>query len=103
VKTKKNLASGALAFGLILGLAACAESVTPNRSPQQVWIDAHPTYPGDDGQCIEFDGEVCDDDPFDLDDMAKYPHLLPSSKPVPSAPRPMQTAKQPAPKPTKRR
>lgn len=96
MKLNKNLASGALAFGLILGLAACAESVTPGKTPQQVWIDAHPTTLNGDGECIEFDGEPCDDDPYDLDDWYESFHgtKAPSKKPTP---RPMLTANQPKP------
>lgn len=68
----------------------------PVKSREQIWIEAHPTQGGQDGQCIEFDGEDCDDDPFDLNDL--YKSLQPSKKPTP---RPMQTANQPRPTPAK--
>lgn len=84
MKLNKNLTSGIAAFGLILALAACAETVTPDRSPQQVWIDTHPTHLGSDGECIEFDGEPCDDDPFDWFDA--YHNGVPSTK---SSPKPL--------------
>lgn len=102
MKTKTGW-SGVVAFGLILGLAACAEGAVPDRTPQQVWIDAHPTRQGPDGQCIEFDDEPCDDDPYDLDDWFESFHKTPAAK-KPS-PRPMLTANQPKPTPktTKRR
>ncbi len=95
MKLNKNLTSGALAFGLILGLAACAESVTPDQTPQQVWINAHPTHTGPNRECIEFDDEPCDDDPYDLDDWFEVYHKTPAVK-KPS-PRPMLTANQPKP------
>lgn len=94
MKLNKNLASGALAFGLIVGLAACAEGM-PGRTPQQVWIDAHPTTLSDDGECMEFDGEPCDDDPYDLDDWYESYHKTPAVKK--QSPRPMLTANQPKP------
>lgn len=93
MKLNKNLASGALAFGLILGLAACAESVKPGKTPQQVWIDTHPTTLNGDGECVEFDGEPCDDDPYDLDDWYELYHKTPAVKK--QSPRPMLTANQP--------
>jgi hypothetical protein len=99
VKIKTETVKAALAFGLIMGLAACAESVTPDRTPQQVWIDAHPTHQGPKGECIEFDGELCDDDPYDLDDWYESYHKTPAVK-KPS-PRPMQTANQGKPSPVK--
>lgn len=95
MKLNKNLVSGALAFGLILGLAACAETVTPDKTPQQVWIESHPTTVNSDGECIEFDGEPCDDDPYDLDDWSEKYHGTPVSRRP--TPRPMQTAFQPKP------
>jgi hypothetical protein len=98
VKTKTKW-SGVLAFGLIVGLAACAESVTPDKTPQQVWIDAHPTHLGPNGECIEFDDEPCDDDPYDLEDWYESYHKTPAAK-KPS-PRPMQTGYQVKPSPAK--
>ncbi len=92
----RKLASGIAAFGLIVGLAACAESVTPDKTPQQVWIDAHPTYLNSAGQCMEADDEPCDEDPYDLDDWYESFHgtKAPSKKP---SPKPMLTANQPKP------
>lgn len=93
--------SGVLAFGLIVALAACAESTGPTKTPQQVWIDAHPTSVGDSSQCIEFDGEPCDEDPYDLDDWFEEFHKTPAVKK--ESPRPMKTASQPKPSPRKTR
>lgn len=75
-----------------LALAGCAPK-GPVKTPQQVWIDAHPTHQGPNGECIEFDDEPCDDDPFDLDDWSESYHKTPVVK-KPS-PRPMLTANQP--------
>lgn len=74
---------------LATGLAACDDRSLPER--------IHPTYAGPNGECMEWDDEPCDSDPFDTDD--NDVHLpKPSKKP---SPRPMLTAKQPAPKRTR--
>lgn len=77
---------GVVALGITL--AACAPSgpVEPYRSPEQLWIEAHPTHAGTNGECIEADGELCDDDPFDLDDMNEADsHVTGSKRPSPRA------------------
>lgn len=55
---RKSIATVTLAAVLTFG-AACE-----TRSPQEV----HPTHGGPGGECIEWDDEPCDDDPFDADD-----------------------------------
>lgn len=79
-------------------LVACGPSA-PVKTPQQVWIEAHPTHTDLKGECIEFDGEVCDDDPFDLDDFFEARNPTPSHL-RPGSPKPMLTANQPKPKPS---
>lgn len=77
-----------IAAGVLVSLTACAPTgpVEPVKSPRDLWIEAHPTSIGDAGECIEFDGEECDDDPYDLDDMFELDK--PSKRPVKSpAPR----------------
>lgn len=92
------LVLSALLIGL--SMAAC-QSSGPVKTPQQVWIEAHPTHTGPNGECIEFDDEPCDADPYDLDDWFESYNKTPAVKKT--SPRPMQTARQPAPKTTKRR
>jgi hypothetical protein len=82
----------AAAFAIVMAVAGCAPS-GPVKTPQQVWIDAHPTHQGPNGECIEFDDEPCDDDPFDLDDWYESTHKTPAVKK--QSPRPMLTANQP--------
>lgn len=62
------------AVALALAVAACAPSgpVEPIKSPRQLWIEAHPTHAGPNGECVEADDELCDEDPHDLDDMDEY-------------------------------
>jgi hypothetical protein len=79
---------------LVLTVATVACEARPLKSREQLWQEAHPTQTGQDGQCIEFDGEDCDSDPFDLDDL--YESAKPSKRP---SSRPMQTANQPKPSP----
>lgn len=95
---------GVVALGITLTACAPKGPVEPYKSPEQVWIEAHPTHAGDAGECIEFDGELCDDDPYDLDDLTEVDsHKTPGvSKPsARPSPRPVKTAAQP--KTTRRR
>lgn len=52
-------------------LAGCTPSgpIEPQQSPRDLWISAHPTSLDEFGRCVEFDGELCDEDPYDLDDL----------------------------------
>lgn len=71
---------GALVLGGGLALAVALSACTPSepvKSREQVWIETHPTHAGDAGECIEFDGELCDEDPFDLDDLYEKEHGTP--------------------------
>lgn len=74
-----------------IGLVGCDKVGTPTQ--------LHPTHAGPNGECVEWDEEPCDDDPFDNDD-ADIHLPKPTKK---ASPRPMLTARQPAPKTTKRR
>lgn len=58
-------------FSVAVIMAGCASSgpTEPVKSPRQQWIETHPTSMGDAGECLEADGEECDADPYDLDDM----------------------------------
>ena len=94
---------------LILSLAVVGLTLVgcgAQETPRDTWIDTHPTSVNSDGQCVEFDGEPCDDDPYDLDDLfesdgkPKLPSLKPGS--ARPSPKPMLTAKQPAPPAPKR-
>lgn len=87
---------GAVCLAIILTGCAPKGPVEQQKTPQQVWIDAHPTHVGDKGQCVEFDDEPCDDDPYDLDDWYESFNKTkaPAKKP---SPRPMLTANQPKP------
>ena len=82
-------------------VSACTPSgpTQPQLSPKDLWISAHPTHSDDQGLCVEFDGELCDEDPYDLDDLFEIGETKKSSvKPKPKA----STAK-PKPAPTRRR
>lgn len=86
------------AVGLVWAVAGCSsEPAQPGKSREQVWIEAHPTYGDVFGRCVEFDDELCDDDPYDLEDLDEVPAVgstkKPSAKPKAS----------PAPRVTKRR
>lgn len=87
---------------IVAALAGCAPTgpTEPQKTPQQIWIEAHPTHLNDRGECIEFDDEPCDEDPYDLDDWYESFNKTkaPSKKP---SPKPMKTAFQP--KPTKKK
>lgn len=86
----KKFSTIVLGVVLTVGLSACDNRSLPER--------IHPTYAGPNGECMEWDDEPCDSDPFDSDD--DDIHLpKPSKKP---SPRPMQTAFQPRPKTTRR-
>lgn len=62
------------AVTMLAVLTACAPTgpVEQIKSPKDLWIEAHPTHAGPNGECLEFDDEPCDEDPFDLDDMTEY-------------------------------
>lgn len=71
-------------------MAGCQQDPqAPSR--EQAWIEAHPTHAGPGGECVEFDDEPCDQDPFDLDDLdgdgVKVPSLKPAVKVSPAAPK----------------
>lgn len=94
------LLAGVLAA--VMALAGCSSGpqVKPQKTYQQLWIEAHPTHGGPNGECIERDDEPCDDDPFDLDDLREgkinsYKGATPTA-----APKPKPTA---APSPSKSR
>lgn len=94
----KKLIVASVVFGLSMTACAPKGPVEPIKSPKQVWIEAHPTSMGDAGECIEFDGEDCDEDPYDLDDMTEYdkhgytkPPTKPAAKKTPAAPKPKVT------------
>lgn len=93
------IAVGAACVAIILtGCSPSPGPVEQIKSPTQIWIEAHPTYTGDAGECIEWDGEPCDEDPFDTDDMTEWDkHNMSASPKV--TPRPMKTGLQPAPTP----
>ena len=79
----KFLLAGILSAGLVL--TGCN-----GGTPSQI----NPTYGGPQGQCVEADGEPCDDDPFDMDDLfekKKTPAPKVSSKPVTRTPAPVRT------------
>lgn len=69
---KKYVTAGMLT--LILTTAGACDL----RSPEQV----RPTHGGPGGECIEFDDEPCDDDPFDTDDdgVIKVPKRKPTKR-----------------------
>ena len=96
--------AGIIAMVLLSGCAPTGP-VEQVKSPKQIWIEAHPTHAGPNGECIEFDDEPCDDDPFDTNDMTEYDkHGMtrpPSAKPTTKV-RPSVKATA-GPKPTKRR
>lgn len=96
---------GVVALGI--ALAACAPSgpVEPVRSRRDLWIEAHPTYAGPNGECIEADDEPCDDDPFDLDDLVEYDRHA-SKAPSPKVSKPKASTRpktSPKPATTRRR
>lgn len=82
---------------IILSLAACAP--VDDRTPGQIWISEHPTHAGPNGECIEFDNEPCDADPFDLDDLLEGPDRVKVSK-KPS-PKTVKPSSRPSPKRTR--
>lgn len=79
----KHVTAGALVL-LLATMGACE-----TRTPEQL----RPTHGGWSGECLEWDGEPCDDDPFDTDD--DHPVWVPGSpKPSPKTPitrKPMTT------------
>lgn len=88
-----------VAFVLAMSLVGCAPS-GPVKTPQQVWIEAHPTHLNERGECIEADDELCDEDPHDLEDFYEEQAKKRGESKKPS-PKPMQTAFQPKPKRTR--
>lgn len=85
---KTTLAAGVMALFLTTGCEG--------HSSERPWIDTHPTHAGPNGECIEFDGEPCDNDPHDLDDL--FEKAKPSSGKKPSA---APVRKTPAPRRTR--
>lgn len=93
---RRLLIVGVLACGLVVGvlLSGCSSGpqLEPKKTYEQIWIEAHPTHAGPNGECVERDDEPCDDDPFDLDDLKEakvktYKGATPTPvvKPRPSA------------------
>lgn len=68
---KKTIVALAAATGLLLTASGCNDS-QPAEQPQPL-------------QCVEADGEPCDDDPLDLDDLLKHPKT-PSTTKQPTKP-----------------
>lgn len=69
---------------LAVSLAACGDS--PPVDPCQV----QPTRTNVFGQCVEYDGEACDDDPCDADDLTESDgsgHKKPTAKPKVTKPK----------------
>lgn len=64
--------------GIAVALSACA---TKPVDPCQV----QPTHTDAQGQCVEYDGELCDGDPCDADDFSEVSER---SKPSPKATKP---------------
>lgn len=59
-----------------VALVGCDQVGTPAQ--------IHPTHAGPNGECVEWDDEPCDDDPFDTDDLVElWPTKKSSSKPAP--------------------
>lgn len=87
---------------IILSLTGCSSTpreIHKQKTHEQIWIDAHPTHAGPFGECVEFDGELCDDDPHDLDDLREAKiHRSPSPKVVKPSSKP---ATKPSPKRTR--
>ena len=52
-------------LGTLMAVAGCSERVP---TPRDMWVDQHPIHYNEDGDCIEADGEPCDEDPYDLND-----------------------------------
>jgi hypothetical protein len=89
----------AVSILIVVALSACAPSgpTEPQLSPKDLWISAHPTHSDEQGLCREFDGELCDEDPYDLDDLWELDGTKKSSaKPVPKASVKPKTSPKPA-------
>lgn len=67
-----------VAVGAIL-LATLLTGCDQVGTPAQI----HPTHAGPNGECVEWDDEPCDDDPFDTDDLVEDSHKKASPKPAP--------------------
>lgn len=83
---KTTLVTGVMALFLTTGCES--------HSSERTWIDTHPTHAGLNGECVEYDGEPCDDDPHDLDDLfegSKLSSKKPSPAPVRRTPAPRRT------------
>lgn len=77
----KKITTAVVAAGTILTLlAGCAPD---GPTPAQL----RPTY-GVDGQCYEADHEMCDDDPYDLDDLVEQDEHGVVVVPVPGVKKP---------------
>lgn len=77
----KHVAAGALVL-LLATMGACE-----TRAPEEV----RPTHAGPSGECVEWDGEPCDEDPFDTDDDSDVVVPVPPKPKVPTAPKPPTT------------
>lgn len=89
----KKLTIAAALVAVVMGTGAkCSDKPTPEQ--------LRPTYAGPNGECMEADDELCDEDPFDTDDDDIH---LPTPA-VRTSARPMVTANQgkPSPKASRR-
>lgn len=97
------LVMGVISVGVIMAGCAPKGPVEPVKSPRQVWIEAHPTHAGPNGECLEQDDEPCDEDPHDLDDMTEYDKHGYTKAPSPKVSKKPTTKTSPRPATTRRR
>lgn len=89
------------AVAIVLVMTACSstpDEIYKPKTHEQIWIDAHPTHAGPNGECIEFDDEPCDSDPHDLDDLREA-RVHRTASPSPKV---IKTSSKPAVKPSRR-
>lgn len=82
--------SVATIVALLLTGCSSGPRLDPPKTHEQIWIEAHPTHAGPNGECIEADDEPCDSDPHDLDDLREarvHRSASPSPKVVRPSPR----------------
>jgi hypothetical protein len=80
-------------LGTVVALAGCQSA--PAKTPQDVWIEQHPTHLDEFGRCVEADGELCDRDPFDLDDFFELERKTPSASKRAVTPSPARQSPKP--------
>lgn len=88
-------------LGTLVAVAGCQS--TPPKNPTDVWIEQHPYHYDEKGNCIEADGEPCDADPYDLDDMYEADHKTPGAAKTSGKPKVSSPKASPKPATTKRR